>query len=184
MDSQGFNGSTLLYEITWNFADEKTVAQRFDNAVAVGEAVTWTVTAPSIIGSQVFSGVWRWSNEANGGSNYATRFAGTDTNFSTDDGVWGAGNGVIDAGSGGDSSLVAWGIGNFNTNDGSARLFLDGVDTPIDPSFQNLVFVNDALAGAAPELNAVTASLPAAFALIALLVLGDSKRKRGLSAPL
>lgn len=187
--SIGSDSGGILYNIEWQFASTKTLAQRFIDAVSIGEAVTWTVTSPSIVGSQVMSGTWFFST---GAGNMAARFAGGTGVFSDDDGFWGAGVGVVDA----DSEITGvdnltgsarWGFGN---NDGTEDFYnqnstldqilvLDGVfnAAPVIPAgFQNQVFVNT-LDASAPELNPVGASLPLMFAFLSLAI-SCSPRKR------
>lgn len=168
---EAFNASnTLLYSITWQFADTKTMQDRFVNAVNVGESVTWTVTAPSIVGSQVIVGTWRFSSTAGA---IGTRFSGSGANFSADDGAWGAGTNVNGA-TGASLTTTAWGHGAWNTNDSSDTLRLNNVSSAPAAGFRNLMFVNDG----APEIHAATAAAPLAVLTCLLLCLSDSKRRR------
>ncbi len=153
------NGNTL-YEIDWQFSTTKTVANRFQDAVDTGEAVTWTVTSPSIVGSQVLSGTWRFSKNA---GNMLSKFDGSSSFlfFSKDDGIWGAGTGQID----GDYNVNVlyhggwkWGFGNYDSadvyNGGSVydgSLLIDGVVQAALPSgFKNYMYVDDGQ-GVVPE---------------------------------
>ncbi|MEC5126878.1 autotransporter-associated beta strand repeat-containing protein [Verrucomicrobiales bacterium BCK34] len=135
-------GGGELFTIEWQFADIKTVEQRMVNAVNVGEAVTWTVTSAAH-GTQVYSGTWRFST---GAGNLATRFAGSGGNFSWDDGVWGAGNGLVNADLGtspsGVEGNIQWGHGNFDSSDGSDKLYQNGVVSAVPADFKNLLYVN------------------------------------------
>ena len=180
--SQGVDGlGNVLYDIQWNFTSgAKTLAQRFVDAVAVGEAVNWTVTSPSS-GVQNYSGVWRFSDSA--GITAAT-FLGSGSNFSADDGIWGAGNGVLNANGTSSPGNIAWGFGNIDGNDFfsggqfSAALVLDGVDQTTLPSgFRNLMFFEDGLSASAPELNSSASSLPLLFVGSLLLACAPLRRK-------
>lgn len=157
---RGVDNTGTLYEIAWQFGDVKSIAERFQNAVDIGESVQWTVTSPSIASPQSFSGTWRFSS---GAGDLSSRFDGSSgTEFVTDagpvapgNGIWGAGNGVIDG-----TTPIAfppvfppetnleWGIGNLNGNDfysafaNSGTLVLNGeVQTSLPPGFKNLMYV-------------------------------------------
>ncbi|GAA5508449.1 PKD domain-containing protein [Novipirellula caenicola] len=144
------DGSTELFTIDWQFSSTKTLEQRFIDAVATGEAVTWTVTS-SAFGTQVYNGTWRFSNSA---GDMASRFAGTsaDPDFSNDDGIWGGGNGIVD-GNGGSDSNVAWGHSNWQSGDSSDRLYQNGVISSPSAGFKNFMYVDGGGSG-----SAVTAS--------------------------
>lgn len=185
--SIGSDSGGILYNIEWQFSSTKSLAQRFIDAVAGGEAVTWTVTGPSIIGSQIMSGIWFFSD---GAGDMASRFAGGTGNFADDDGFWGAGVGVINANQGftGVDNITPsarWGFGNSDGSDSTYNvgssfdqvLVLNGTfnaTASIPAGFQNQVFVNTL---DVPELNPVSASLPLMFAFISLAISG-SRRKR------
>ena len=151
----GTDGSQTLYTIEWKFSSTKTLEQRFIDAVTAGEAVTWTVTSNSH-GVQTYTGDWYFSNEA---TNFATGFGTSGSDFSYDDGVWGAANGTVDAGDGG-SSTIEWGHANFNGSDRYDSLFLNGVDTPIPVNFKNLMYIG-ALDTIAPVVINVSSSTAA-----------------------
>lgn len=174
--SRGVDSSSkVYYDITWQFSSVKTVAQRFQDAVDTGETVTWTVTSPFFsLGPTVFTGTWRFSSTAGA---VGARFAGTGTHFSSDDGAWGAGNGIVNGSGGGARAGMSWGFANrdgadvFSGGGFGTILVFNGVDQGSIPAgFQNLVFVDDALSGA-PELNAASAGTPltALFCLMAIV---------------
>lgn len=147
-------GNTI-YEIEWQFSTTKSVAQRFQDAVSSGEAVTWTVTSPSIVGSQVLSGTWRFSDSA---GNLLTKFGGSGSNFSGDDGIWGAGTGLIDGDFNANINNWTWGYGNydgvdtFTSNITNGTLRINGVTQSSLPSgFKNFMYVDDGQVSAVPE---------------------------------
>ena len=79
------DGTTLMFRIYWSFTTEKTLSQRFADAVSVGESVTFRVVENT--GSEYFlSGIWRFSS----GSNSGSKFSSTTTTccFSDDDGLF------------------------------------------------------------------------------------------------
>jgi len=151
------DGSTTLFTIDWQFSTSKTLEQRFIDAVNGGEPVAWIVT--SGMGTQTYNGTWWYSHDA---GDMASRFAGSGLYFSNDDGIWGAGNGVIDGDSNpsGDSA-VAWGHGNYNSSNGSDILYQNGVRTlPVrntHPNFKNYMYIGGAGSGGAGG-GAITAS--------------------------
>ena len=157
---RGIDDSGTLYEIAWQFSDTKTIATRLQNAIDVGEPVQWTVRSPLITGAQSFSGTWRFSS---GAGDLSSKFDGSSgTEFVSDlgpmtpgNGIWGAGNGVID----GTTAItfppvfppktnLLWGVGNLDGNDffsafaNSGTLILNGeVQTSLPPGFKNLMYV-------------------------------------------
>ena len=178
--SEGFDaGNNLVYSIDWQFSSAKTVAQRFQDAVTVGEAVNWTVTSPSN-GVQTYAGTWYFST---GAGNMTTRFAGSGSNFSNDDGLWGAGTGILngDGGTGPQGSAMAWGIGNFDFSDSNGTLWQDGVPSALPAGFRNYVYVEDSIA-AVPEIDASSATIPLALMLCLFLTLSERRRKVSLAA--
>lgn len=73
------DGTGTIY-ISWAFADEKTVAGRFANAVAIGEAVTWTInycSSPSYCNTYTREGTWRLMSASVVFSLDLTEFANT-----------------------------------------------------------------------------------------------------------
>ena len=84
------NGTTTTFEIVYNFADSKSLSQRFANAESAGETVTWIVYYN--LSSYLYSGSWVYSNNAQTANKWNTSGGG----FSADDGIWGAQNGRHD----------------------------------------------------------------------------------------
>lgn len=134
------DGSTELFKIEWQFASSKTLKQRFIDSVAVGEPVTWTVTSAAF-GTQTYTGTWQFSNNA---GDMAAKFAGSGSNFSDDDGVWGAGSGLLNA-NGNGLTTWQWGHANNNSSDSSDTLARNGVRTqsvaPVFPNFKNFMYL-------------------------------------------
>jgi hypothetical protein len=130
------DGTPTMY-ITWNFGSWATIAERFYSAVNGGIPVNWTV----IYGSQTItkSGQWWWSDQ---GANYNTLFASTTSgsSFSPDDGLWGAGSGVVN----GDHGLPSdfWGVGNLDGWDGQCQYLYTGSSSyTTKPSVVNRMYV-------------------------------------------
>ena len=108
-------GGGTVVSITWDFTIAKTVAQRFESAVVGGEAVTWTVSYGG--STRVLSGTWRFSsNAAYNGVSMLRRFESQGSSFSSDDGLWGAGTGIVN-GEGGARPADFWGHGNWQSGD-------------------------------------------------------------------
>ena len=103
------SGGTV--NIRWQFSDTKTLQSRFQTAVSSGEPVTWTITYGGATYSK--SGSWRFSNNA---GNMLSKFAGSGSGFSGDDGMWGGGTGTVDGN--GNVPSDFWGHGNPNSGDG------------------------------------------------------------------
>ena len=124
-------GSTV--SITWQFSSVRSLQDRFQTAVTVGEAVAWTITSA---GSTYYkSGTWRFSS---GAGDMLTRFASSGTSFSNDDGVWGGGTGLVD----GDSiSLPSdfWGHGNQDRGDSGCRFMYNSGGATVSRSQMYLV---------------------------------------------
>ena len=94
----GDSGVTGTIYISWAFADEKTVAGRFANAVAIGEAVTWTInycSSPSYCNTYTREGTWRFSSLFS--EITLATFATFDTDeFSNNHGAWGGATQSVD----------------------------------------------------------------------------------------
>ena len=107
------NGSTTTFRIFWNFSDTKTIQNRWNNAVSSGETVTWQVLYSG--STYNYSGGWRWSDNA---GSFKT---GSGTNFSNDDGIWGAANRTLNGDSPGPSLSGSSGFGyqNYHSSDSS-----------------------------------------------------------------
>lgn len=116
------DGVNEVFRIFWTFSDMKTLADRFVNAVQVGESVSYRVIE-STGREYSFSGTWRFSSKA--GFTAAT-FAVPESKccFSADDAAWGGGRGVID---GANAQTIYntnfWGMGNFDGDDSGCRAF-------------------------------------------------------------
>lgn len=119
---------TELFRIYWTFTFAKTLAQRFAGAVSSGEAVSYRVVDAATKQEYFYSGTWRFSN---GALITTSKFdvAITTYGFSSDDGAWGAGNGFVDANGNGYSAANFWGIGNWDSADGSEcyKVYRQGV---------------------------------------------------------
>lgn len=103
---------TELFRIAYNFTSNKTLQNRFSDAVNFGEDVNWVVTQ----GANTFNyGTYKWwySDGANITSGSA-KWTGTGNNWSGDDGSWGAAPNNVD-GNGG--PYETWGHGNHNSSD-------------------------------------------------------------------
>ena len=116
------DGSTTLFDISWQFSTEKSLAQRFSDAVNFGESVTWTVNYGAT--TSTISGAWWFSD---GAGSMGSKFAGSGANFSDDDGFWGAGD-VVQAnlGNGGSWENLFYGVGNLDGSDDGPSLFING----------------------------------------------------------
>jgi hypothetical protein len=111
------------------------VAQRFESAVTSGEAVTWTVRYGG--SSRVLSGTWRFSNTA---GSMLSRFEGSGSSFSNDDGLWGAGTGTVD-GDGAGRPADFWGHGNTDSGDYSCATVYLGSSSSTQSALINRMYV-------------------------------------------
>jgi len=122
------DGSTTRFTILWTFQTEKTLQQRFLDATRSGEPVSWVVTKGGT--THKYSGTWWFSIGANLASSAFSSSWSSWSRFSADDGIWGAGNGVLN----GDrqqctskpsacpsvfdlSTTGGWGVQNFDSGD-------------------------------------------------------------------
>ena len=106
-------GNTTLFSIVYTFGSgTKTVRQRFNDAVGGGENVNWTV---SYFGQTYsYTGSWWYSNSAG----VSSKWNSSGSNFSNDDGIWGAQNGKLDGDSPGPYlGTGGWGHQNRNAGD-------------------------------------------------------------------
>jgi hypothetical protein len=114
----------LQFTIDWNFqSGSKSLRDRFENAVAVGEEVKWVVNVPPSLGNLFgviyaeHHAVWRFSKDSNVHSAFVQL---TGSGLSGDDGSWGAAfndaSTEVD-GSGGGSISGGWGHENYNSGD-------------------------------------------------------------------
>jgi hypothetical protein len=132
-------GGGTVVSITWDFTIAKTVAQRFESAVVGGEAVTWTVSYGG--STRVLSGTWRFSsNAAYNGVSMLRRFESQGSSFSSDDGLWGAGSGIVN-GDGGARPADFWGHGNTNSVDSLCATVYLGSSSSTQSALMNRVYV-------------------------------------------
>jgi hypothetical protein len=124
------DGETEIFRIYWTFATKKTLAHRFVNAANTGEVVNYRVVDAATHQEYAYSGTWRFSSVALMSPSKFNVETSTCC-FSTEDGAWGAGNGVIDA-NGDLFGYVAasfWGVGNWKSvHDGGCNfVYKNGV---------------------------------------------------------
>jgi hypothetical protein len=123
------DGITELFRVYWTFSTPRTLAEHFVTAVAQGVAVSYRVVTAA--GAEyAYAGTWRFSD---GSGIQASTFETMYINnaFSADDGVWGAGNGVLN-GNGNSFAYSAakfWGVGTWDSGDSTDcyKIFMDGV---------------------------------------------------------
>jgi|GEM_PF-6547542 len=129
------NGVNTTFDIIYNFTDTKTVSQRFDNAVSSGESVNWIVYYG--FSSFLYSGTWRYSNAAG----TSGKWNSSGSNFSNDDGIWGAQSGQLDGDSPGPYlGNSGWGHQNNNSGDGNcSTYFYNGTNT-VSSNIKNLMY--------------------------------------------
>lgn len=127
------DGTNVAFTVHWQFSSAKTLAQRFADAVAAGEPVTWTVVDGAT--TQVINGTWRFSN---GAGITTARFNTSGTSFSNDDGIWGAGT-LVD----GNTSCtgIRWGVGNCNSSDFGHTLWRNGMASTVPVALKNFMFI-------------------------------------------
>jgi hypothetical protein len=125
-----------VVSITWDFTIAKTVAQRFESAVVGGEAVTWTVNYGG--SSRVLSGTWRFSSTA---GSMLSRFGGQGSSFSSDDGLWGAGTGIVNGDSDGIIHGDFWGHGNTDGGDSLCATVYLGSSSSTQSALVNRMYV-------------------------------------------
>lgn len=89
------------------------------SGVAVNYRVVDTVGVGGSFGTEyTYSATWRFSSTSTISSSEFT-VSSVGAGFSGDDGAWGAGSNVVDAGYVLPNSPNFWGIGNFNSGDSS-----------------------------------------------------------------
>ena len=103
-----------------------------------GINVSWTVTDAS--GTEyALSGNWQYSNSANTSS----RWSGSGSNFSNDDGIWGAASGNLNGNSSGPQlQNVSDGWGHENPNSGDSQCsdyYMNGTQSS-SSSIRNYMF--------------------------------------------
>eukprot|EP00439_Symbiodinium_sp_Y106_P047871 s4016_g6.t1 len=81
--------------LKWKFTRRKTLQERLTAASRVGESVKWTLDPPCPNRRSTKQGVWWFSSNA-GLGRFGFNFSGSGSDFSADDGAWGAGFGTVD----------------------------------------------------------------------------------------
>lgn len=131
-------GSSTTFTAVWSFSSTKTLEDRFNFAVSSGESVSWVVSYSGSI--YTLSGTWRFSNNAGTSSKWGS----SGSNFSNDDGIWGAGSGTLDGNNPGPSlgsGNQGWGHQNYDASDSScASYYLNG-SSQSSSSIKNLMFL-------------------------------------------
>jgi hypothetical protein len=132
-------GGRAVLSITWDFAAGKTLAQRFQDAVTRGETVYWTVSHGG--SSRVLTGTWWFSSQAGG---MLDRFESAGSNFSSDDGLWGASTSSSTSTVNGNVGVPAsfWGHGNAALDDTlCARMYLGSTAYNVHTALVNRMYV-------------------------------------------
>lgn len=167
------DGVNVDFTLRWDFASSKTMANRFADAVSVGESVTWTIVDGAI--TQVINGTWRYSNSA---GITAARFDTSGTRFSNDDGIWGAGavvDGNFSSTNCSTAGVIQWGVGNCDGADGSTGsiyshvLWRNGAQLAVPTTLKNFMYIG------AP--NDVPVPATALMLSLGLIGLGYKRRK-------
>jgi len=132
------DGSITDFTILYTFSDgPATLSDRFNSAVASGVGVTWTVNH---VGSTYsLSGTWRYSN----GAGTSDRWSSSGSNFSNDDGSWGAASGVVDGNSPGPQLREhsdSWGHENPNSGDSECQQYFVNGSQNSSGSIRNYMF--------------------------------------------
>ena len=129
------NGVNTTFDIIYNFTNTKTVSQRIDNAVSNGESVNWIVYYG--FSSFLYSGTWRYSNAAG----TSGKWNSSGSNFSNDDGIWGAQNGQLDGDSPGPYlGASGWGHQNNNGGDGNCSTYFYNGTSTSSSNIKNLMY--------------------------------------------
>ena len=130
------NGSTTTFRIYWSFYDTKTIEDRWNNAVSNGEDIDWDVIYSG--STYTFTGNWRWSDNA------GSFKSGSGSNFSNDDGIWGAANGTLNGDSPGPSLRNSTGFGhqNYHSSDSAqcSTYFING-SSNTSSSIRNIMYL-------------------------------------------
>ena len=132
------DGSTTDFTIRYDFTSgSATLSNRFDSAVASGEGVDWVVTYQGT--TYNLSGSWRYSN----GANTSSKWSGSGSAFSNDDGIWGAAGGTLDGNSPGpylSQHSDSWGHENPDSGDSECeKYWVNGSDIS-SGSIRNYMF--------------------------------------------
>ena len=132
------DGSTTDFTIVYTFGDgPATLSDRIDLAVASGVSVSWAVNHQGT--SYSLRGTWRYSN----GANSSDRWSTSGSNFSNDDGSWGAAGGVVDGNSPGPNlreHTDSWGHENPNSGDSECQQYLVNGSQNSSSSIRNYMF--------------------------------------------
>ena len=112
MQTMAMNGSSIDFVNVWTFGTPRTLINQFLDAYNSGVSVAWEITTA---GGYVYnySGTWRYSNNFNRTS---SELLSGGSDFSYDDGLWGANNGTVDGNGNGN---IVWGHGNYDSSDSS-----------------------------------------------------------------
>ena len=140
------DGLTTLFDIDWLFSTEKTLAQRFIDAVNYGEPVTWTIRDGG--STSTVSGTWWYSDAAEDNGTMALKFASSGSRFSDDDGFWGAGD-VVQANQQRGRTWVnlRYGVGNLDAGDSGlcsgtgTCLYRDGSRSSVPNNHKNYMYI-------------------------------------------
>lgn len=130
------DGTNIDFTIIWRFSSVKTVAQRFEDAVTSGEPVTWIVEDGGV--TTTIIGTWWFSD---GAGITAARFDSSGSDFSDDDGFWGAGSVVQADGDGCDDGNLGWGVGNCDGGDSSQELYRNGIESGAPSTIKNFMYI-------------------------------------------
>jgi len=124
------NVSNISLRIIWNFADEKTVYERFESAKKSGESILWAIEKVSDSDEvNIFAGFWYFSSDDSDRS-----ICSSNDKLSHDDGLLGA-SGSANGGNGVDGAKSPvlndfWGHGNANSEDSQCKYWYeDGIAT-------------------------------------------------------
>ena len=122
MQTMATDGATVDFVTVWTFDTERTLINQFLDASNGGVNVDWEVTASNT--TYNYSGSWWYSDGLQ--KDDATLRAGG-TNFSDDDGLWGANNGMVNGNSGSYLQGSGWGHGNDNSGDDEcSNVYMNG----------------------------------------------------------
>lgn len=162
------DGLNLAYSIEWNFNNNLSMQDRFTEAVTIGSSVNWVINAG--IDQYTIDGIWRWSDSSRQDS---FDWTSTGSNFSADDGIWGAGN-YVDGDNNSSINTVAWGVGNYDGGDFLSSSAFSGsvwnngltADSSIYTNLRNVMYIKTA---EIPE--------PSTLAIFGLGLIGLAARK-------
>ena len=111
--------------IHWDFGTTRTLKDHLLAAIPSGTNVSFTVDDRVNNVTQSYSADWQFSNSAG-----VPDVNGSGTNFSSDDGIWGAGAGVLQGNCGGCNAAMEYGIANCDSGDSTCnRVWVNGTYT-------------------------------------------------------